>query len=89
MGRKSKFSDAQIIGFIKEIEAGAKATEVARRVGVSLETMSRWRAKFGGMSVSDAQDKRRLEDENRRLRSLVAQYALEVDSLKHVLGKKW
>jgi len=89
MGRKSKFSDAQIIGFIKEIEAGAKASEVARRVGVSLETMSRWRAKFGGMSVSDAQDKRRLEDENRRLRSLVAQYALEVDSLKHVLGKKW
>jgi putative transposase len=89
MGRKSKFSDAQIIGFIKELEGGAKVTEVARRVGVSTETMSRWRAKFGGMSVSDAQDKRRLEDENRRLRGLVAQYALEIDSLKHVLGKKW
>ena len=89
MGRKSKFSDAQIIGFIKELEGGAKVTEVARRVGVSTETMSRWRAKFGGMSVSDAQDKRRLEDENRRLRGLGAQYALEIDSLKHVLGKKW
>jgi putative transposase len=89
MGRKSKFSDAQIIGFIKELEGGAKVTEVARRVGVSVETMSRWRAKFGGMSVTDAQDKRRLEDENRRLRGLVAQYALEIDSLKHVLGKKW
>jgi len=89
MGRKSKFSDAQIIGFIKEIEGGAKAVEVARRVGVSVETMSRWRAKLGGMSVSDAQDKRRLEDENRRLKGLLAQYVMEVDSLKVALGKKW
>jgi putative transposase len=89
MGRKSKFSDAQIIGFIKEIEGGAKAVEVARRVGVSVETMSRWRAKLGGMTVSDAQDKRRLEDENRRLKGLLAQYVMEVDSLKAALGKKW
>jgi putative transposase len=89
MGRKSKFSDAQIIGFIKEIEGGAKAVEVARRVGVSVETMSRWRAKLGGMTVSDAQDKRRLEDENRRLKGLLAQYVMEVDSLKAALGRKW
>jgi putative transposase len=89
MGRRSKFSDAQIIGFIKEIEGGVKAVDVARREGVSVETVSRWRAKFGGMSVSEAQDKRRLEDENRRLRGLVAQYALEVDSLKAALGKRW
>jgi len=51
--------------------------------------MSRWRAKYGGMSVSDAQDKRRLEDENRRLKGLLAQYVMEVDSLKAALGKKW
>jgi putative transposase len=51
--------------------------------------VSRWRAKFGGMSVSDAQDKRRLEDENRRLKGLLAQYVMEVDSLKVALGKKW
>jgi putative transposase len=89
MGRKSKFSDAQIIGFIKEIEGGMTGTALARREGVSLETMSRWRAKFGGMSVSDAQDKRRLEDENRRLKGLLAQYVMEVDSLKAALGKKW
>jgi putative transposase len=89
MGRKSKFSDAQIIGFIKEIEGGATGTSIARREGVSLETMSRWRAKYGGMSVSDAQDKRRLEDENRRLKGLLAQYVMEVDSLKAALGKKW
>ena len=89
MGRKSKFSEAEIIGAIKEIEAGAKQTEVCRRIGVTQQTMLRWRAKYGGMTVSDAQDKRRLEDENRRLRGLVAQYALEIDSLKHVLGKRW
>jgi putative transposase len=89
MGRRSKFSEAEIIGFIKEIEAGAKQTEVCRRIGVSQQTMLRWRSKYGGMTVSEAQDKRRVEDENRRLRSLVAQYALENDSLKAALGKKW
>jgi putative transposase len=64
-------------------------TALARREGVSLETVSRWRAKFGGMSVSDAQEKRRLEEENRKLRGLVAQQALDIDSLKAALGKKW
>jgi putative transposase len=89
MARKSKFSEAEIIGAIKEIEAGATATEIARKVGVSINTMQRWRAKFGGMTVSEAQDKRRLEDENRRLRQLVAQFALENDAMKAALGKKW
>ena len=89
MGRKSKFSDAQIVGVIKEIEAGASARDIARREGVSYETINRWRAKFGGMSVSDAQEKRRIEDENRRLRGLVAQYALENETLRLALGKKW
>jgi putative transposase len=89
MGRKSKFSDAEIIGAIKEIEAGAKQTEICRRIGVSEQTMLRWRSKFGGMTVSEAQDKRRLEDENRKLRSLVAQFALENESLRVALGKKW
>jgi putative transposase len=89
MGRKSKFSEAEIIGAIKDIEGGATQTEVSRRMGVSQQTMMRWRAKYGGMTVSEAQDKRRIEEENRRLRSLVAQYALENDSLKAALGKKW
>ena len=89
MARKSKFSEAQIIGAIKEVEAGATAKDVARRMGVSYETMNRWRGKYGGMTVSEAQDKRRLEDENRRLRELVARFALEVESLKAALGKKW
>jgi putative transposase len=89
MGRKSKFSDAQIIGFIKEMGGGLTGAALARREGVSTETVSRWRAKYGGMSVTDAQDKRRLEDENRKLRGLVAQYALEMESMKVALGKKW
>lgn len=89
MARKSKFSEAQIIGAIKEVEAGATLKEVARKMGVSGETMSRWRAKYGGMTVSEAQEKRRLEDENRRLRALVAQFAMDIDSLKAALGKRW
>ena len=60
-----------------------------RKMGVSVNTMQRWRAKFGGMTVSEAQEKRRLEDENRRLRQLVSQFALEVDALKAALGKRW
>ena len=89
MARKSKFSEAEIIGAIKEVEGGATLKETARKYGVSGETMSRWRAKYGGLTVSEAQEKRRLEDENGRLRRLVAQYALEVDALKAALGKRW
>jgi len=89
MSRQSKFSEAEIIGAIKEIEGGATMTETARKVGVSINTMQRWRARFGGMTVSEAQDKKRLEDENGRLKRLVAQYALENDAMKAALAKKW
>jgi putative transposase len=89
MGRKSKFSEADIIGAIRDIEGGTSQTEVARRMGVTTQTMLRWRAKYGGMTVSEAQEKRRIEEENRKLRGLVAQFALENESLKAALGKKW
>ena len=89
MARKSKFSEAEIIGAIRDLEGGATQTEVARRMGVSTQTMQRWRAKYGGMTVSEAQEKRKLEDENRKLRGLVAQYALEIESMKLALGKRW
>jgi putative transposase len=89
MGRRSKFTEAQIIAAIREIEGGVAATEVARRVGVSHHTIARWRARFGGMTVPEAKEKRRLEDENAKLKKLVAQFALEIDSLKVALGKKW
>jgi putative transposase len=89
MSRKSKFSEAEIIGAVKDVEAGATLKDAARKMGVSVETICRWRTKYGGMTVSEAQEKRRLEDENRRLRGLVAQFALENESLKVALGKKW
>jgi putative transposase len=89
MSRKSKFSEAEIIGAVKDVEAGATLKDAARKMGVSVETIGRWRTKYGGMTVSEAQEKRRLEDENRRLRGLVAQFALENESLKVALGKKW
>ena len=89
MGRKSKLSEAQIITAIGEIEAGATATEIARRSGVSLQTMLRWKTKYSGMTVTEAKDKKRLEDENGRLKKLVAQFVMEIDSLKSALGKKW
>ena len=89
MSRRSRYSDAEIIEAIKEIEGGATVTETARRKGVSMQTMLRWRTKFGGMTVTDVQEKRHLEEENRRLKKLVAQFALEVDVLKSALGKKW
>ena len=89
MGRRSNVSEAQIISAIRELEAGAKAGDVARKVGVSLQTMARWRARYSGMTVPEAKEKRRLQDENAKLKKLVAQFALEVDSLKVALGKKW
>jgi putative transposase len=89
MGRKSKFSESQIIGAVREVEAGTKVSEVARRVGVSLQTLARWRTRYSGMTVPEAKEKKRLEDENARLKKLVAQFAMEVDSLKVMLGKRW
>lgn len=70
--------------------AGVKpVVETARKMGVAVNTVQLWRAKYGGMTVSEAQEKRRIEEENGRLRQLVAQYALEVDALKAALGKRW
>ncbi len=89
MARKSKFSDNQIVTAVKEVKAGGSPKEVARKMGVSYETLNRWRQKFTGMTASDVQEKRRLEDENAKLKKLVAQFALEIDSLKVALGKKW
>ncbi len=89
MGRKSQFSEAQIIAAVREVEGGAKVGEVARKVGVSFHTLARWRTRFSGMTVPDAKEKRRLEDENAKLKRIVAQFAMDIDSLKAALGKKW
>ena len=74
---------------MKKSEAGAATKELCRRHGISEQTFYRWKAKFGGMEVSDAKKLRRLEDENRRLKHIVAEQALDIAALKGVLGKKW
>jgi putative transposase len=89
MGRKSNFSEGQIIEAIREVEGGATLSEVARRVGVSLQTLARWRTRYSGMTVPEAKEKRRLEEENTKLKRLVAQFALEIETMKLALGKKW
>jgi putative transposase len=87
--RKSRFSEEQIIAALKEVEAGVSPEEVCRKCGVSRQTLYRWKAKFGGMEVSEARRLRQLEDENRRLKQMVADQALDISALKDVLKKKW
>jgi putative transposase len=85
--RKSRFNEAQIIAILREQEAGSATAEVCRRHGVSEQTFYRWKAKYGGMQASDAQKLKTLEDENRRLKKLLAESMLDVAALKDILGK--
>ena len=86
--RKSPFTEAQIIGILKQAEADRMVTDLCREHGITQATFYRWRSKYGGMEVSDAQELNCLLDENRRLKQLVADLSLDVQVLKHVLGKK-
>ena len=87
--KKSRFSEEQIVTAIKEHEAGTPTQELCRRLGVGVETLYRWKQKYGGMEVSEARRLRTLEDENRRLKKLVADLALDNAALKDVLSKNW
>ena len=85
--KKSRFSEAQMIGVLREQEAGAATEDVCRRHCISQQTFYRWKSKYGGMEVSDAQKLKALEDENRRLKRLLAESMLDVSALKDLLGK--
>ncbi len=85
--RASRFSEEQIIGILREQERGAKTAEVCRRHGISDATFYKWKAKYGGMGVSEAKRLKALEDENRRLKKLLAEAMLDNAALKDVLGK--
>lgn len=86
---RKRHTEEQIIGILKESEAGAKTEELCRRHGISTGTYYKWKAKFGGLEVSEAKRLRTLEDENRRLKQLVADQALDNLVLKDLLKKKF
>jgi putative transposase len=83
------FSEEQIIGVLKEQEAGMPTAEVCRRHGVSPATFYKWKSKFGGLEVSEAKRLRSLEDENAKLKKLLAEAMLDIAVLKDITGKKW
>ena len=86
---KKRFSEEQIIGFLREVEAGMAIKELCRKHGFSEASYYLWRSKFGGMTVSDARRLRELETENTRLKKLLAESMLEIEVTREVLRKKW
>lgn len=87
--RASRFTEEQIIGMLKEQEAGAKTTDVCRKHGISSATFYKFKAKYGGMDVSDARRLKALEEENTRLKKLLAEQMLDNAILRDVSSKKW
>jgi putative transposase len=87
--KRSKFTEEQIIGILREQDAGAKTAELCRRHGISSAPFYAWKAKFGGMEVSDAKRLKALEDENARLKRLLAESLLDQAALKDLLSRKW
>jgi putative transposase len=86
---KKRFTEEQIIGILKEAEAGMKVADVCRKHGISDATYYNWKSKFGGMSVSEAQRLKALELENSKLKRLLADAHLDIAVLKDVVGRKW
>jgi putative transposase len=87
--KKQRFTEEEIIGVLKEQEAGVKAADLCRKHGVSEATFYNWKAKYGGMEVSEAKRLKALEDENAKLKKLLAEQMLDVAALRELLGKKW
>ena len=87
--KRKRFTEEQIIGILREHEAGAKAADLARKHGLSEATLYNWKAKFGGMDVSDARKLRALEEENGKLKRLLADAMLDASALRELLAKKW
>jgi putative transposase len=87
--KRMRFTEEQIIGILREQEAGAKVADLARKHAVSEATLYNWKARYGGMDVSEAKRLRALEDENAKLKKLLADQMLEAAALRELLGKKW
>lgn len=86
---RKRHTEEQIIGVLKQAEAGVKTADLCREHGISAQTFYKWKAKFGGMEISDARRLRALEDENRRLKHIVANQALDIQALKAVCSKNF
>lgn len=87
--KRKRFSEEQIIGVLKEAEAGMKTSDLARRHGVSEATIYNWKAKYGGLEVSEAKRLRELAEENAKLKRLLADQMLDAAALRELLAKKW
>jgi len=87
--KRARFTEEQIIGVLREHVAGAKTADLARKHGVSEATLYNWKAKYGGMDVSEATRLKQLEDENARLKKLLAEQMLDAAALRELLAKKW
>ena len=87
--KRARFTEEQIIGVLKEHEAGAKTADLARKHGVSEATLYNWKAKYGGMDVSEAKRLKQLEEENAKLKKLLAEQMLDAAALRELLSKKW
>jgi putative transposase len=87
--KRSRFTEEQIVAILREQEAGTSTADVCRRHGVSSATFYKWKARYGGLDVSDARRLKALEDENRKLKKLLAEAMLDTVGLKELLAKKW
>ena len=87
--KRKRFSEEQIVAVLREHEAGMKTADLARKHGVSEATLYNWKAKYGGLDVSEARRLKSLEDENRKLKKLLAESMLDNAALKELLTKKW
>ncbi len=87
--KRSKYTDEQILAIVKEGEAGRKVADLCRTHGITDQTYYRWKAKYGGMELSEMQRLKQIEDENRRLKQIVADQTLDIQALKAVVARKW
>lgn len=87
--KRSKFTDEQILAIVKEGEAGRKVADLSRTHGITEQSYHRWKAKYGGLELSEMQRLKQLDDENRRLKQIVAEQTLDIQALKAVVAKRW